>query len=393
MMQSSSITQQSEQSYSFHLPTRIEFGFGKASILGGHLAAMGVKQAFIVSDQGVVSAGLLSNINASLQEAGISSELYLEVEPDPSFKTIDRGADCFRKSHCDVLIAVGGGSVMDTAKGIRIVAQHGQSIGDYAGVERIKSGSVIPLVAVPTTSGTGSEVTIFGVYSDWENQVKVTVNSRYMAPTLAIVDPELTLGLPKKITASTGIDALAHGIETYFSRRASPATDALATEAIATIGSSLRAAVENGHDKAARTRMSHGSLLAGMAFNNGLLGLAHAIGSALSGHCHVPHGIAIGLLLPHVIEFNAGENVQKAANIANLLGIHNGSSSSLAAQAAEAVAQLVSDIGLPTRLRDVDVSEHQLGVIALDSFKSGMMKWNPKQPSEAEVLELLKKIY
>lgn len=195
------------------------------------------------------------------------------------------------------------------------------------------------------------------------------------------------------MTASTGIDALAHGIETYFSRRASPATDALATEAIATIGSSLRAAVEKGHDKAARTRMSHGSLLAGMAFNNGLLGLAHAIGSALSGHCHVPHGIAIGLLLPHVIEFNAGENVQKAANIANLLGIHNGSSSSLAAQAAEAVAQLVSDIGLPTRLRDVDVSEHQLGVIALDSFKSGMMKWNPKQPSEAEVLELLKKIY
>jgi alcohol dehydrogenase len=378
--------------FSFHLPTRIEFGYGKASRLGDMLLQLGGKRVFLVSDKGVESAGLLAGLTESLLASGIQFDMYTDVEPDPSLETIDRGAEVFKRETYDCIVAVGGGSPIDTAKGIRVVAFNGRSIGDYAGVNRIPVAPAVPLIAIPTTSGTGSEVTIFGVYSDWHNNVKVTVTSPYMAPTIALVDPELTMSLPQKMTAASGIDAFAHGIETFFSVRSRPASDALAMEAIATMNANLRLAVRDGSDAAARIGMSHGSLLAGMAFNNGFLGLAHAIGSALSGHCHVPHGIAIGLLLPHVVEFNTPARPDKAAKIAKLLGVQGDQLEELALQAAPAVLQLVKDIGLPTRLRDVGVSEEKLAAIAKDSFKSGMMKFNPRTPTESEVLELLKRM-
>ncbi|MED1644417.1 iron-containing alcohol dehydrogenase [Brevibacillus agri] len=371
-------------SFSFHLPTAIEFGYGKASRLGESLLSLGVTRVFVVTDQGVISAGLLEGLTGSLQAEGISYDVYADVEPDPSLETIDRCAGIFQEKAYDCIVAVGGGSPIDTAKGMRIVAANGGSIGDYAGVNRIPKASPIPLIVIPTTSGTGSEVTIFGVYSDWQNNVKVTVTSQHMAPTTALVDPALTMSLPAKMTAATGIDALAHGIETYFSLRSRPASDALALEAIATVQANLSRAVHDGSDIEARVGMSHGSLLAGMAFNNGFLGLAHAIGSALSGHCHVPHGIAIGLLLPHVVAFNTQARPEKAKKLAGLLG-----KGEQAEQAATAVAQLVMEIGLPTRLREVGVPEEKLADIAKDSFKSGMMKFNPRQPTEQEVLELL----
>lgn len=368
-------------SFTFHLPTAIEFGYGKGARLGESLLPLGVKRVFAVTDKGVESAGLLEKVIRSLQSHGIACDIYTDVEPDPSLETIDRGAEAFLAKAYDCMLAVGGGSPMDTAKGIRVVAANGGSIGDYAGVNRVPAASAIPLIAIPTTSGTGSEVTIFGVYSDWQNRVKVTVTSPYMAPTLALVDPALTMSLPANMTAATGIDALAHGIETFFSVRSRPASDALALQAIAEVKANLLSAVHDGSNVEARIGMSHGSLLAGMAFNNGFLGLAHAIGSALSGHCHVPHGVAIGLLLPHVVAFNTPARPEKATKLAELLGKKG--------QAAEAVAALVKEIGLPTRLRDVGVPEEKLGEIAKDSFKSGMMKFNPRQPSEQEVLVLL----
>ncbi|MDQ0218714.1 iron-containing alcohol dehydrogenase [Peribacillus cavernae] len=392
-MSTSSTTQATDFEFSFHLPTLIEFGFGKASHLGERLLQLGVNKVFLVSDRGVETAGLLDNMTESMQEAKIHYDFYLEVEPDPGLETIDKGAEIFKANAYDCIVAVGGGSAIDTAKGIRVVASKGGSIGDYAGVDKIDKALSIPLVAIPTTSGTGSEVTIFGVYSDWDKNVKVTVTSQHMAPTIAFVDPALTMKLPPKMTAASGIDALAHGIETYFSLRSRPASASLAIEAIATVSSHLIRAVHNSEDEEARIGMSHGSLLAGMAFNNGFLGLTHAIGSALSGHCHVPHGVAIGLLLPHVVEFNAVTRPDKAAKIAELLGVNESQEDQLARQAAFAVAKLVKDIGLPTQLREVNVPETKLTDIARDSFKSGMMKFNPRQPSEAEVLELLKRVY
>ncbi|MEH7392551.1 iron-containing alcohol dehydrogenase [Bacillus sp. JJ1503] len=379
--------------FSFHLPTLIEFGYGKAALLGERLCQLGVKNVFLVSDRGVESAGILQKITHSFMTSNIQYETYLEVEADPGLETIDNGAKVFASNAYDCIVAVGGGSAIDTAKGIRVVASNGGSIGDYAGVDKIGESPLIPLIAVPTTSGTGSEVTIFGVYSDWAKNVKVTVTSQFMAPTIALVDPQLTMNLPQKMTAASGIDALAHGIESYFSLRSRPASAALALEAIEIVGSHLRRSVNNGEDEEARCGMSHGSLLAGMAFNNGFLGLAHAIGSALSGHCHVPHGVAIGLLLPHVVEFNSSVRPDKAAKIAELLGVKAESEDQLQTHAAYAVANLVKDIGLPTQLRDVNVPEEKLSDIARDSFKSGMMKFNPRQPTESEVFELLKRAY
>ncbi|WP_051348358.1 iron-containing alcohol dehydrogenase [Peribacillus kribbensis] len=379
--------------FSFHLPTLIEFGFGKASLLGERLLKLGVGNVFLVSDKGVASAGLLQKLEQSLQTSDIHFKTYLEVEPDPSLETIDLGAEAFNSGKYDCIVAVGGGSAIDTAKGIRVVAGNGGSIGDFAGVDKIGKAPQIPLIAVPTTSGTGSEVTIFGVYSDWVKNVKVTVTSQYMAPTIALVDPELTMRLPRKMTAASGIDALAHGIESYFSLRSTSASRALSLEAINIVGNHLRQSVANGEDKEARCGMSHGSLLAGMAFNNGFLGLAHAIGSALSGHCHVPHGVAIGLLLPHVVEFNSSECPDQAAEIAKILGVKAEDERQLAEQASHAVGDLVKDIGLPTRLRDMNVPEEKLADIARDSFQSGMMKFNPRRASESEVLELLHRVY
>jgi alcohol dehydrogenase len=379
--------------YSFHLPTLIDFGYGKTAQLGERLAKQGISQVFLVTDKGVQSAGLLSRILESLHSSSIEVQVYTDVEPDPSLETINQGADVFLKGAFDCIVAVGGGSAMDTAKGIRVVAKNGGSIGDYAGVNRIPLSSSIPLITIPTTSGTGSEVTIFGVYSDWHNNVKVTVTSQHMAPTLALVDPQFTISLPAKMTAASGIDALAHGIETFFSLGSSPASDSLAKEAIIAVNRYLYRAVTDGTDLEARIGMSHGSLLAGMAFNNGYLGLTHAIGSALSGHCHVPHGVAIGLLLPHVVKFNAVTNPEKAAIIASLMGIDANSTEELAEQASVAVAELVKEIGLPTTLQEVGVLGEQLPAIAKDSFKSGMMKFNPRQPSEEEVQTLLQQAF
>jgi alcohol dehydrogenase len=379
--------------FSFSLPTLIEFGYGKAAALGERLKQLKVGRVFFVTDKGVESAGLLGGLTDSLEKSAILYDVFTGVEPDPSLETIDRGAEAFRKKAYDCIVAVGGGSPLDTAKGIRVIAANGGSIGDYNGVNRVPVAPEIPLIAIPTTSGTGSEVTMFGVYSDWGNNVKITVTSPYMASTIAIVDPALTMSLPAKMTAASGIDALAHGIETFFSVKSSPASDALAMEAISTVSGHLSQATLHGDDVEARIGMSHGSLLAGMAFNNGFLGLTHAIGSALSGHCHVPHGVAIGLLLPKVVEFNAVERPEKAAKIAELLGVKGVEEKELADLAGAAVARLIETIGLPTRLSDVGVTEDKLTDIATDSFKSGMMKMNPRQPSEEEVLQLLKSLF
>lgn len=378
-----------ESPFSFHLPTNVQFGVGSASRLGEMLLSMGVRRVFLVTDQGVRQAGLLDGVIHSLEEKGLHFQIYADVEPDPSLETIQAGAAMFQQQSFDCMVAIGGGSPIDTAKGIRVLAANGGGIGQYAGVNRVHAASAIPLIAIPTTSGTGSEVTIFGVYSDWENHVKITVTSPHMAPSTALIDPALTLSLPAKMTAATGIDALAHGIETFFSLRSSPASDALAIHAMKMIAPHLRRAVRDGADMEARIGMSQGSVLAGMAFNNGFLGLAHAIGSALSGHCHVPHGVAIGLLLPHVVAFNTPVRPEKAELIADVLG----SVQKETGTAAELVGQLVRDIGLPQRLQEVGVPEAKLVDIAKDSFKSGMMKWNPRLPTEQEVLELLQKAF
>jgi alcohol dehydrogenase len=378
--------------FQFHMPTKIIFGYGKTEEWTNLPLS---KCAFVVTDKGVAAAGILEQVTAVLSQCHITYTIYDEVEPDPSVETVDRAANAFIQAECDSIIAVGGGSPIDTAKGIRVVVSNGGSIRDYAGVNLVKKPSNIPFVAVPTTSGPGSEVTVFAVFSDWEDKRKVTVTSPYLAPDISIVDPKLTITAPPGITAASGIDAFAHAAETFVSRAAQPASDALALSAMRTVSQYLRKVVYNGEDKEARTKMAEASLLAGMAFNQAYLGLTHAIGSALSGHAYVGHGVAIGLLLPSVMEYNLVSQLDKYAEMATVFRPWDGtrSKNEIARQGVADLTDLRNDIGLPRTLREVGVKEDQLSFIAEDSLKSGMWKFNPRQAPAKDILELLTRIY
>ncbi|MCM3569687.1 iron-containing alcohol dehydrogenase family protein [Neobacillus mesonae] len=380
-------------SFEFHLPTKIHFGFNKINLLGS--LPFNVKRAFIVTDKGVLNSGLIENVTKILEDSQISYVVFDEVEPDPSVETIHKAAQVFQREEADALIAIGGGSPIDTAKSVRVITSNGGSIRDYAGVNLIKEASNIPLIAIPTTSGTGSEVTIFAVLSDWEENRKITVTSPYVAPDICIVDPKMTMTVPSKITAASGFDAFAHGAETFVSRISQPASDSLALSAMRTISRYLRRAVYNGEDIEARIKMAEASLLAGMAFNQSYLGLTHAVGSALSGHAHVSHGVAIGLLLPGVIRYNSISRADKYVEMASVfedidLSLPNWK---IINQLVEEVTRLRDDVGLPQRLQDAGVKEDQLRAIADDSVKSGMWKFNPRRASVEEILELLRQLY
>ncbi len=379
--------------FTFQLPTTVCFGTNVASSIGDRCREYNAKRIFIVTDQGVAKAGIVEQIKKTVNDAGIETVIFDEVEPDPSLETVHNCASCFKEENCDLILAVGGGSPIDTAKGVRVIVENGGHIRDYAGVNKIPKPSAIPLIAVPTTSGTGSEVTVFAVLSDWENNIKITIASPYLAPQLAIVDPLLTLTAPPSVTAASGIDALAHAIETYVSLKAQPPAEALALRAIELIGESLRPAVANGSDEEARTKMSLGSLLAGMAFNNSLLGLTHSIGAALSGHAHVGHGVAIGLLLPHVMEFNAIARLEKFKKIAVALGedVKNLSLREAAFRSVKAVRELIGDIALPRQLREVGVTEDMVENIAKDAMGHGMLKVNPRKVTEKDIVTILRK--
>ncbi len=383
----------STDNFIFRMATTVMFGKGIVAQLPTKVKEFKKDKVLIVTDKGVRQAGLLAPIEKSLADAGLHVAVFDDVEPDPGLDTIHQGAAFFKEQKSDFLVALGGGSPMDTAKGIRILADHGGHIRDYAGMNKVPARSSIPLVTIPTTSGTGSEVTIFAVLSDWEHNVKITISSPYLAADLALVDPLLTLSAPPRITAATGMDALAHAIETYVSNLAQPPADTLALKAIALIGANLRAAVANGSKPEPRTEMSLGSLLAGMAFNNAFLGITHSLGAALSGHAHVSHGMAIASLLPYVMEYNAMADLGKYGDIALALGekVEGLSLRDRAFAAAEAVRNLTEDINLPSRLREFGVKEEDLAGMAKSAIGHGMVKMNPRHPNETELFDILKK--
>jgi alcohol dehydrogenase len=253
----------------------------------------------------------------------------------------------------------------------------------------------LPVIAIPTTAGTGSEVTIFAVMSDPDNNEKFTISSPLIAPRVAILDGELTVKLPPMITACTSMDALTHAVEAYGSSITQPATDAYAIHAIKMIYANLPVAVHRGDNLAARGNMIQASLLAGIAFNNAFLGLAHAIASPLGGHFHVSHGMANAVMLPYVMAFNLPAAMEKYANIARALDLGTAGEPvrSLAEKAVAAVAELASDISIPLRLRDIGAKEDALPLVARDALKSIQLKFNPRLAGEQDILALLKKAY
>jgi alcohol dehydrogenase len=378
--------------FHIYIPTSVHFGEGQLQELPNIIKRYMGTKVQLVTDQGLVKAGVIERVAAQLNTAGFQVDVYDGVEPDPGIDTVDRVVEAFNEAESDLLLAVGGGSSIDAAKGARLIISQGGNIRDYSGINAkpIREASNIPVIAMPTTAGTGSEVTFFGVYSDWENNVKVTVTSPFLAPNAAVVDPSLTYSVPPHVTAASGIDVLAHAVEAYLSRASSPFSETLALRAIELVGANLRKAVFYGEDRMARNYMSEASLLAGIAFNHSFLGLTHAIAAAISGHAHVPHGIAIGLMLPAVMNYNLPVDADKFLRIGQAL---SGSPVYNPDETVELVQTLTRDIGIPQRLSDVGVTKDMLEGIARQTLESVQLRFNPRPATERDVFEIVNAMF
>jgi len=380
--------------YDFQVRSRIVAGPGTASSFGNELERFKAERAFIVTDEVVRGLGFLDRIEESLTAAGLETAgVFDEVPPNSEFGVVMRGAEACREAGGDLLVAVGGGSVLDTAKGMNIVLSLGGEIADYQGFGLINE-PLGPLVAVPTTAGTGSEVTGYSVIRDEATESKQTLVSPYLASDLAVLDPELTLSMPPGLTASTGLDALSHAVEAYLSTNWRPVSDALALHASRLIAEWLPRAVESGDDIEARYWMLTAACEAGMAFSSAMVGCVHAMAHAVGGLYEVPHGLANAILLAPGMEYNLPVAEGRLADLARAFGLEpTGDASRDARAAVDFVRGFVARVGLPTRLREAGVPEEGLERIAEAACVDAAVYTNPREATPEELLEVLKKAY
>ncbi len=331
----------------FIVPTDIRFGPGVVAELAASVGRF-CDRVLVVTDPGVRGTGLVDRVLAPLRDAGTTIVIHDGVSPNPRDGECQSAAALARDHGADVIVAIGGGSPIDAAKCAAALATNGGTAGDWAGPRRL-THDPLPLIAVPTTAGTGSEVTRGAVITDEEHRTKLTVKDDRMAPRLALVDPELTHSVPPHVTAATGIDVLTHAVEAYTGRRANPVSDALALHAIRLVGAHLADAVRDGTNAAAREGMMMASLVAGMAFGNADVAAVHCLAEALGGRYDTPHGVANAALLPTVMRYNASADPQRHANVADALGIdiREYGAEEAAELAVTAVADLVRDVGIP----------------------------------------------
>lgn len=376
------------KTFSFQLPTRIEFGNGVSRNVGTEAVALGGTRVLVVTDAGLRAAGLVDPVVADLEAAGLSAVIFDDVAPNPRDTSVAAGAELAAAEGADLLVAVGGGSPMDTAKGIGVIQANGGSIADYEGLDAV-SKPITPLIAVPTTAGTGSEVTFWSVITDTARSFKMSVGSPLIAPRVALVDPELTLGLPAALTASTGMDALTHAIEGYTATLSEPLTDSLALTAVELIAGSLRRAYANGADVDARYDMMLASLLAGVAFGNSDIGGVHCMAEAIGGLYDTPHGVANAIYLPVVMEYNSVAVPQKFARLAAALGedVSGLGTAQAAKRAAAAVRELADDLRIPSAA-EVGVDPKDFDRLAAAAAVNVSVGSNPRAAAECDFREL-----
>lgn len=399
------------QTWTFHSAGQLLFGRGATAQLGDLAARMRLRRVLVVTDKSLIAAGLLKSVQEPLTAAGIETEVFDGGEPEPTLDLAERCIAQGRAFKPDGLLGLGGGSNMDLAKIAALVLTHGGGARDYVGDDRVP-GPVLPLICVPTTSGTGSEVTAASVLTDTANQIKVGVLSNYLRPRLAVVDPVLTVSCPRKVTADSGIDVLTHAIEAYtavdneqFSLPAGersvyqgrhPLGDCLAEKAIELVGRHLVRAVEQPEDLEAREGMALGATVAGLAFSNVGVALVHAMEYPVGGATHCSHGAGNGLLLPFVMRFNLPARVPQFARIAQLLGEDaSGLSEQEAAERSiVAVERLKAAIGIPERLRDLGVTREQLPLFAEKALGiKRILRVNPRPVSAEEVLGIFEEAW
>ena len=388
--------------FEFYNPVKINAGDNALEVLPSELNRLNVSKPFIITDAGIVKVGLLDIVLSGFTDSKIIiGAIYDKVPPDSSIEVVNEAAKIYRDQGCDCIIAVGGGSVIDSAKGMNIViSENTNDIVKFAGHDRLKN-SQQPLIVVPTTSGTGSEVTLVAVVADKAKDKKMLFTSAKLMPAVAVIDPRMTMSLPPKLTAATGMDALTHAVEAYTCLQKNPLSDAYAFSAIKTVSEKLISVVKNGKDKQGRFELAVASTSAGVAFSNSMVGAVHAIGHTVGALAHVHHGMAMSILLPHVMEYNQGvvgnfyaELLLPLAGADIFSSTPQNKRSQVSIDFIRSMNKKLNDIcDMPITLKDAGVEEHSLEEIAIKSLNDGAMIVNPVDMNYEEVLSLLKKAF
>lgn len=377
----------------FKIANKLITGNGSTSLLPQELRRLGVNNPLIVTDEILQKVGVLDQITTLLE--GFSFGVYTGVKPEPEITLVEECKEAFISGKHDGLIALGGGSAIDIAKGVSGYATYQGSIDDLIGTDLVPEKGT-PVIAIPTTAGTGSEVTNISILSDKKAQLKKGMVSDYLLPDVAIVAPEMTLTMPKSVTAASGIDALVHAIEAYISVNASPITDALAIGAIKLIAKNLPKAYANPDHIEARENMATASLMAGMAFGNAGVAAVHALAYPLGGRYNIAHGVSNALLLPYVMEWNKISCVEKFRDIAEALGVKVTSLSDedAADEAVKAMTRLCHVVNIPKGMRFFNVPEEDIPSMAEDASQiTRLLKNNPRKLSKEEIEEIYKSAY
>ena len=378
--------------YRFFMPTEVHFAPGAIGRVGRETARFGRRALLVTGQHSSKASGALDAAAGSLKEAGLEVIVFDRVEENPSDRTVTDGTLMAREGQCDVIVALGGGSPMDAAKGMAILCALGGQLPEYYGGGKVDR-PVLPVVAVPTTAGTGSEVTPYAVFVDSGKNLKCSVASPHIFPMVALLDPELTVSMSPEITANTGIDALTHALEGFTSVKAQPISDRLALEAISQINRYLPAAVSRGDDLEPRARLLHASMLAGMVIAQTGTTLIHGMGYAPTTHYGIAHGLANGVLMDRVVAFNGQQDPERYAALAAALG-REGDPASAPGEAVEGLGVLREQVGMPGRLQDLGVTEEDLEPFARQTMVHGRnLENNARQATLDDILEIYRRSY
>ena len=378
----------------FQTTPRIIMGAGALKNIVPEIKRQGCQKVFIITDPGIVSAGIAGQLEALLNEGEIAFDCFDKVEPDPRVEIAIEAAIAVKTFGADIVIGIGGGSAIDIAKISALLANNEGSLHDFFGIDLVPNPGLKTII-IPTTAGTGSEVTPIVILSDEVEKLKKGVVSPYLFPTLALLDPELTVGLPAKVTAATGMDALIHAIEAFTSKNSYGFTDMLAREAILLIAGNIRTAYANGTDMEARSKLLEGSLLAGMAFANAGVTAVHAFAYPIGAEFHIPHGVANSIMLVPVMEFNMIGNLNKFGQLADLLGqkTDNMNIREKAQAAVNALRTLTEDLEIPKSLRQFKITDSDLPMLAEGVMKvTRLLANNPRAMSVDEAEEIYRQV-
>lgn len=377
--------------FNFRIPQNIEFGIGALEKLPKILKESNSNHVFLVSDRGLEKIGVVDRVKNIIEKAQIKCTTYLDVVPNPTITVVTDATYLYKESGATSIIALGGGSPLDVSKAVGVLSTFGGEITDYEGLNKVP-GPIVPIIAIPTTAGTGSEVTASSVITDEKRNYKFSIVSYETIPKYALLDPELIMTAPQSIAAACGIDALIHAIEAYLSKQSSPFSDAMAEKAMELIGKNLRNFVKNRGDKEAACGMMIGSNFAGISFAWARLGNVHAMSHPVSAFYHVPHGIANSVLLPTVMEYNSIVDNGRYEKIYNYIKENSGIVNNFKPEMLiNELKKLNDDLGIPKSLSELGVKEDSIEDMAKDAMKSGNVLANPRETNLQNMIDLYKK--